>query len=45
MTQESADALGIDWMTIAELSQAIPPVYALHVGEQLMAALTREAAA
>jgi DNA (cytosine-5)-methyltransferase 1 len=32
-------ALGIDWMTGAELSQAIPPVYTQHIGEQLAAAL------
>lgn len=32
------DALGIDWMTTAEMSQAIPPAYTRFVGEQLLAA-------
>lgn len=37
-------ALGIDWMTPAELTQAIPPAYTEHIGRQLIAALAREAA-
>lgn len=36
-------AMGIDWMTPTELSEAIPPAYARYVGEQVLAAL--EAAA
>jgi DNA (cytosine-5)-methyltransferase 1 len=37
-------AMGIDWMTSAELSQAIPPVYTEYIGAQLLDHL-REAAA
>lgn len=29
-------AMGIDWMRLRELSEAIPPVYTQHVGEYLM---------
>lgn len=29
-------AMGVDWMTLAELSQAIPPAYTRHLGAQLL---------
>jgi DNA (cytosine-5)-methyltransferase 1 len=37
-------AMGIDWMTLEELSEAIPPAYTEHLGRSLLAAL-REASA
>jgi DNA (cytosine-5)-methyltransferase 1 len=33
-------ALGIDWMSLAELAQAIPPTYTEHIGGYLMAEVT-----
>jgi DNA (cytosine-5)-methyltransferase 1 len=36
-------AMGIDWMTREELSEAIPPAYTEHVGRFLMAAVTERA--
>lgn len=38
-TYVGREAMGIDWMTGAELSQAIPPVYTCWVGERLLAQL------
>lgn len=35
-------AMGIDWMELAELSEAIPPAYTEHIGLQLMAFLVKE---
>lgn len=32
------DAMGIDWMTGAEVNEAIPPAYAHHIGRQLLEA-------
>lgn len=36
-------AMGIDWMTTAELAEAIPPAYAKFIGEQFLLTLGREA--
>lgn len=33
------EAMGIDWMTLAELSEAVPPSYTEWIGSQLLAAL------
>lgn len=40
---EWRDAMGIDWMTRKELTQAIPPAYTQFLGEQLIAVLNKEA--
>jgi len=39
------EAMGIDWMTGAELRQSIPPAYTEHIGGYLMASVTARAAA
>lgn len=36
-------AMGIDWMTMAELSQAIPPAYTKYIGDILMLHLSEAA--
>jgi len=36
---EMREAMGIDWTTRAELTQAIPPAYTEHIGRQLMQAV------
>ena len=35
-TEERRQAMGIDWMTNAELSQAIPPPYTEFIGKRLL---------
>ena len=32
-------AMGIDWMTLAELTEAVPPAFTEHIGRQLLGAL------
>ena len=39
---ERAEAMGIDWMTAAELSQAIPPAYTKFLGKHILQTIRRE---
>lgn len=39
----AAKAMGIDWMTLAEMSEAIPPAYARYIGKAAMAFIRKEA--
>lgn len=36
----AADAMGIDWMTLGEMSEAIPPAFAEHIGKAAIQWLT-----
>jgi DNA (cytosine-5)-methyltransferase 1 len=42
-TEVGREAMGIDWMTRKELSQAIPPTYSRFIGEQAVRLLTASA--
>lgn len=42
-TQDRRDAMGIDWMTGAELSQAIPPAYTEFIGRHILGQLAEGA--
>jgi DNA (cytosine-5)-methyltransferase 1 len=37
------EAMGIDWMTLEELTEAIPPAFTEHIGLQLLDAIERAA--
>jgi DNA (cytosine-5)-methyltransferase 1 len=41
-TERGREAMGIDWMTRDELSQAIPPAYTEHIGSYLLTHLQTE---
>lgn len=43
--EEGRVAMGIDWMTLAELCQAIPPAYTEFIGRHLMLAVRSQEAA
>ena len=42
--QVQQELLGIDWMTVKGMQESIPPIYAEHVGRQLLAHVMERAA-
>jgi len=42
--EEGQQAMGIDWMSWEDLTEAIPPLYTEHIGRQLIAYLEEQAA-
>lgn len=42
--EEGRQAMGIDWMSWEDLTEAIPPLYTEHIGRQLIAYLEEQAA-
>lgn len=42
--EEWPDAMGIDWMTAKEMTEAIPPAYTEHIGRQILAHMEAVAA-
>jgi DNA (cytosine-5)-methyltransferase 1 len=41
----AAEAMGMDWATLAEMSEAIPPAYTEHLGRQILETLQEREAA
>lgn len=39
---DACTAMGVNWMNLGELCQAIPPAYADHIGRNLIAHIVRE---
>jgi DNA (cytosine-5)-methyltransferase 1 len=43
--EEAREAMGIDWMKVEDICQAIPPAYTKYLGEQALELIGRERAA